>query len=70
MTRPPALRIQNFLMKNRKSPNSGLMNICAKYYHIVRNVGGGKHWRIWRIDLQFAKIFPTKVLQIRKFDLT
>ena len=25
MTRPPSLQIQNFLMKNRKSPNSGLI---------------------------------------------
>ena len=21
------------------------------YYRIARNVGSGKHWRIWRIDL-------------------
>ena len=26
MTHPPALQIWNFLMKNRKSLNSGLMN--------------------------------------------
>jgi len=36
-------------------------------YRIARKVGGGKHWRIY---LQFTKIFPANVLQIRKFDLT
>jgi len=36
-------------------------------YCIAQNVGGGKHWRI---DLQFAKIFPANILQIHKFDLT
>ena len=25
-------------------------------YRIARNVGGGKHWRIWRIEVRFAKV--------------
>ena len=29
-------------------------------YRIAQNVGGGKHWRI---DLQFAKIFPSNVFK-------
>ena len=33
-------------------------------YRIAQNVGGGKHWRIWRIEVRFAKVlcrqhFPT-----------
>ena len=39
-------------------------------YHIVRNVGGGKHWRIWWIDFWFAKLFLANVLLIRKINLT
>ena len=36
--------------------------ICISY-RIARNVGGGKHWRIWRIELRFAKIFPSNVFK-------
>ena len=32
-------------------------------YRIARNVGGGKHWRIWQIELRFAKIFPSNVFK-------
>ena len=39
-------------------------------YHIARNIGGRKHWQIWRIDLWFTKLFPANVLQIHKIDLT
>ena len=34
MTRPPALQIWNFLMKNRKSLNSGLMCALRHYLHV------------------------------------
>ena len=26
----------------------------------MENFGGGKLWRIWRIDIQFAKVLPSK----------
>ena len=29
----------------------------------MENFGGGKHWRIWRIKQQFAKVLPSKFYQ-------
>ena len=31
-------------------------------YRIVENFGGGKLWRIWRINVEFAKVLPSKFL--------
>ena len=43
--------------------------MSLKCYHIAWNVGNEKYWRIWQIDLWFAKLFRANVLQICKIDL-
>ena len=35
----------------------------TRNYRIAQNVGSGKYWRIWQIELQFAKIFPSNVFK-------
>ena len=41
----------------------GIKSSIFTDYRIAQNVGGGKHWRIWRIELRFAKIFPSSVFK-------
>ena len=40
-----------------------ILVVDIREYRIARNIGGGKHWRIWRIELRFAKIFPSNVFK-------
>ena len=38
--------------------------MCAwPVYHIARNVGSGKQWRIQQIELRFTKILPANVFE-------
>ena len=47
-------------MSNKLDKNVRLRQTCS-WYHIVENIGGRKHWWIWRIDGQSPKFSPSNL---------
>ena len=43
--------LSTYIMLNMLLSLVLVITVTHLYYRIARNVGGGKHWRIWRIDL-------------------